>query len=518
MKPLLSICIPTYGSALSLEAMLKRLVSLPSFTESEEVEIVISDNCSPDKTRDACAPFVAQWPERIRYFRNDENIRDANFGLALTRGTGRFRKLANDTLAFSEAGLSRMLNIVREADAQPGRPVLFFPNQSATYVKATCDGFDAFFNTVSFQSTWIGAFGCWEDDLVLLTDFARMSDLYLSQVDALCRLLDAGRTIAVHNFRFCTSFPRPRKGGYGLAKIFGVNYFTILQPYVDSGKLAKATLTSERKRMLRGHLLPFFLTFAHRFTSNGYIRDLFSDYSSDPLYWLAMPFVMAAAVLKWFRTPLATVANAWDNFCRIAPIFRFWLIWKHRNRHNRTAPINVFDPELVSVGNGTYGGLEVYSYGSPMAKLLIGNYVSIGPHVKFLLSGEHRTDTATTYPFHAYDPVSPQCEDICRGPIVVGDDVWIGLGATILSGVSIGQGAIIAAGAVVTKDVEPYAIVGGVPAKLIRHRFDESIRRQLLHIDWATVLPQQASEIKDKLSTSVTTENVEDLVARITAH
>ena len=150
-----------------------------------------------------------------------------------------------------------------------------------------------------------------------------------------------------------------------------------------------------------------------------------------------MPFVMAAAVLKWFRNPLATFANIWDNFCRIAPIFRFWLIWKHRNRHNRTAPVNVFDPELVSVGNGTYGGLEVYSYGSPMAKLLIGNYVSIGPHVKFLLSGEHRTDTATTYPFHAYDPVSPQCEDICRGPIIVGDDVWIGTGAMILSALSL---------------------------------------------------------------------------------
>lgn len=71
-----------------------------------------------------------------------------------------------------------------------------------------------------------------------------------------------------------------------------------------------------------------------------------------------------------------------------------------------------------------------------------------------------------------------------RGPINIGNDVWIGYGAVILRGVSIGDGAIVGAGAVVTKDVDPYTIVGGVPAKTIRKRFNEKIIRQLLKIKW----------------------------------
>lgn len=74
-------------------------------------------------------------------------------------------------------------------------------------------------------------------------------------------------------------------------------------------------------------------------------------------------------------------------------------------------------------------------------------------------------------------------EALSKGDIVIEDDVWVGENALILSGVTIRQGAIVAAGAVVTKDVEPYSIVAGIPAKIIKYRFSEELRKELLNID-----------------------------------
>lgn len=78
-------------------------------------------------------------------------------------------------------------------------------------------------------------------------------------------------------------------------------------------------------------------------------------------------------------------------------------------------------------------------------------------------------------------------ETQAKGNIIVNDDVWIGDSALILSGVEIGQGAVIAAGAVVTEDVPPYAVVGGVPAKVIKYRFRDDVIKELVKIDYAKV-------------------------------
>lgn len=209
--------------------------------------------------------------------------------------------------------------------------------------------------------------------------------------------------------------------------------------------------------------------------------------------------------------------SLWNDFVRIAPHFLSWYLWKRDNRHNRTAPVNVFDRKLVTVGRGSYGGIEVYSYGSPDAHLTIGNYVSIGPHVRFMLSGEHRTDCVSTFPFQAYDPVNPVSEDGCRGPVVVKDDVWIGMGAIILSGVTIGQGAVVGAGAVVTKDVPPYAIVGGVPARVLRYRLSDKVREKCQMLDWSRTIPTLDSERKSLLATSLTDNNVDVVIEQLHA-
>lgn len=136
-----------------------------------------------------------------------------------------------------------------------------------------------------------------------------------------------------------------------------------------------------------------------------------------------------------------------------------------------------------------------YSYGNPKVidwhdgpTLKVGNFTSIADGVTILLSGEHNYEWISNYPFLANDDfVNPLQQTKYlkkKGDVVIGNDVWIGCNALILTDVKIGDGAVIAAGAVVVEDVPPYAIVGGVPAKLIKYRFNEEKIKTLLQTKW----------------------------------
>ena len=109
----------------------------------------------------------------------------------------------------------------------------------------------------------------------------------------------------------------------------------------------------------------------------------------------------------------------------------------------------------------------------------------------------------STFPFKVSFSLE-EYEATSKGNIVIDDDVWIGYGATILSGVHIGQGAVIAAGAVVTKDVPPYAIVGGVPAKVIKYRFPQEMIEALLKIDYSKLDKNMISAHIDELYQELT--------------
>ncbi len=156
--------------------------------------------------------------------------------------------------------------------------------------------------------------------------------------------------------------------------------------------------------------------------------------------------------------------------------------WRKINEHNQTTPANIFLPGIVEVGSHTYGDIRVLNF-DEVSHLQIGNWCSIGPDVTFVLGNEHHTDTFMTYPFKAKVLEQKKPEAFGKGGIVVCDDVWIGFGSTVLDGVTIGQGAVVGAGSVVTKDVPPYAIVGGAPAKFIRYRFDERTCSRLMKVD-----------------------------------
>ena len=152
--------------------------------------------------------------------------------------------------------------------------------------------------------------------------------------------------------------------------------------------------------------------------------------------------------------------------------------YRKMNKHNKTIIMNFCDLSKIIIGKKSYGQINLTDFSPANTKLYIGNYCSIAPNVHFLLGGEHQIKTISTYPFKVLS-FGQAREAGSKGNIIVNDDVWICEGAIICSGVTIGQGAVIAAGAVVTKDVEPYAIVGGNPAKLIKCRFCKELIDEL---------------------------------------
>jgi acetyltransferase-like isoleucine patch superfamily enzyme len=164
------------------------------------------------------------------------------------------------------------------------------------------------------------------------------------------------------------------------------------------------------------------------------------------------------------------------------------MIFEHKNPDSIRRQI--VGNSQVEVGRFTYGleGLSVREWGEG-ASLTIGAFCSIAEGAQIFLGGNHRADWITTYPFgHIYQEnfgsIDIKGHPSTNGPVVVGNCVWIGSNATIMSGVSVGDGAIIAANATVTNDVGPFEIVGGNPAKLIRKRFDDKIIQKLLRLAW----------------------------------
>lgn len=203
------------------------------------------------------------------------------------------------------------------------------------------------------------------------------------------------------------------------------------------------------------------------------------------------------------------------QFAMLIRLNSFKRKWIRHNKHNQTVPTNFFDEAAVSVGDYTYGELTVISYNNT-SRLTIGRCVSIAEKVSFLLDVEHHIDHFSTYPFKVKMLEMEKKESFSKGDIIVEDDVWIGYGATVLSGVSIGKGSIVAAGALVTKSVPPYSIVAGIPAKVIRYRFDQSIIRQLSDINYIYIGKEFVAKNLDCLYQKVDNSTISEIVNRLT--
>ncbi len=144
---------------------------------------------------------------------------------------------------------------------------------------------------------------------------------------------------------------------------------------------------------------------------------------------------------------------------------------------------------LLKVGHKSYGHftLTINNYKGSEQPITIGNYTSIGPNVRIITGGIHPKDWVSLFPLRvsyalqgAYIDGMPSS----NGPVNIGSDVWIGTGVTILSGVTISNGAIIYSNSVINKDVPAFAIIAGIPGKIVGYRFEPDVIEKLKKIEW----------------------------------
>lgn len=187
------------------------------------------------------------------------------------------------------------------------------------------------------------------------------------------------------------------------------------------------------------------------------------------------------------------------------------IIWnyKHPNFHVKECNNPQLLKKLFSVGKTTKGVANIYLYGDENEFISIGEFCSIAK-CTIIGSGKHISTSLST---GILNP-DRQKREACKGKIEIKDDVWIGYGSIILSGCSIGQGSIIGAGSVVTKDVEPYSIVAGSPAKLIKYRFPKEIIDKLSTIDFGKLTPNLLKE-KSIFFEDINENNIDSIINQL---
>lgn len=174
---------------------------------------------------------------------------------------------------------------------------------------------------------------------------------------------------------------------------------------------------------------------------------------------------------------------------------------------------NVVKAPNISIGDYTYyddaedpAGFEknnvLFNYPEFGDRLIIGKFCAIASGVRFIMGpANHRISSVTTYPFHVFggawaERTPPHMDQLPRkGDTVIGNDVWIGRESVILPGVKIGDGAIVAACSVVSRDIPPYAVFGGNPARLVKMRFDQELIGLLLRFRWWDLDGEELAEL-----------------------
>lgn len=249
-KPLLSICIPTYNRCEYLKNSLNSIICQKEF-QNGRVEIVISDNASTDDTEKLGRDYASRF-KNIRYFRNQENVHDKNFPLALSRGTGVYRKLSNDCAIYGFSSLAYMCKVIQQYTGTD-IPLYWLDSKGKKLKKeiVECKDFDHFANMVSVYPTWIMPFGIWESECEDITSDLSGCELQIWQCKRIYEMVAAkGKALIINRRLFYMQEISGKDMSYGLYQVLHLNQLSVLNIYVQNGLVSKETYEMVRKDSL----------------------------------------------------------------------------------------------------------------------------------------------------------------------------------------------------------------------------------------------------------------------------
>lgn len=375
-RAILSICIPTYNRCGYLYFTLKSIVDQEIFITTNDIEIIVSDNCSSDFTEKITKIFMDKFPNKIKYNKNETNLGDRNFEKVLTLATGEVLKLHNDNFSIIDGELEIIVNKIKEMREE--KPTIFFANGNSPLGKdMMCNNMNEFISAASYLTTWIAAFSIWKEDFDSFKEFSKNVHTQLMQTDVLFRFSASGKKIFVFNELVFEGQGVLKKGGYNVSKIFGKNYLSLLKTYLKSGELDKTTYENEKKRLLLKHIIPMKFSSSRRengwnFKNDGYWRHLVKDYWKNSYFY--------TSIIQILRIMLDAELNLIGR--KLNPN-TYQKYWRKRNRHNDTTISKNIDASKVFVGKNCTGHIDAQFSDNEREVLIISDNVKLKNDTKF---------------------------------------------------------------------------------------------------------------------------------------
>ena len=280
-----SICIPTYNRQKYLQLTLDKITKQGKFLNTNDIEIVISDNCSTDNTFDLVQNFIKKYPNKIKYYKNNKNIGFANIYRVMSYADGDFLKINSDTSIPLPNYLDILLHTISKNYNE--KNLLFFTNNTVSNkeFEFIYPNLNSFVKNISYYSTWVSAFGLWKEDFNCIKKFFCSNNASeIPQTYVLFELLSKGKKIFIQNRKIYDVMRPNKKGGYNIAQVFGNNYLYLLNEYKNF--IESSTFKAEKKKILKFINFYYFdLLGLFAFKKTGYLRYMYPYYKQNFYFW-----------------------------------------------------------------------------------------------------------------------------------------------------------------------------------------------------------------------------------------